>query len=436
MSLRYLISTILLLTFLTACGSGGGSSSRLKTFDTDSPNAVEAGRNWQVRCLNPSECPDTVAQMLMVAGGRGGVCTATLIADDMALTNSHCFDLLPNKSPEQICTGGRTILIFASNSPRGREVVECDSIIRKSTLQKEDGFRSPDYMIIKLKRPLNRGYEKVSTEGLKDGDRLVIKKVNPVTRNLGELEVSTCEVLHGTALLPANRNKHSPVHVTKGCRVIQGNSGSSMFDSQGRVRGVIFATLDADRLDENETEIPGELIQTMRKVRPGFMTNAACMQLPNTSQLPEACLRGRMEHEQNLPTINLPGFEILRQQINLLSLDSRFEYSFVEGKSKGLKAKISYRPYCRKKDSTFAQLESVRLVNWQARVAIDLRLQATLKPGDAEPEICLFRMTQGQTNDSVLAKPTTLSCSLFLKQESGWNEPESWPECATKTLPH
>ncbi|MFN9067001.1 MAG: trypsin-like serine protease, partial [Bdellovibrionales bacterium] len=281
-----LLSTALLPFLFVACGKTNKSNNRMKTFDIDSPNAVEASSNWQVQCLDSKNCPNTVGQLLMVSGGKGGACTATLIGPDLALSNSHCFDFLPGRSADSTCTGGRTVMIFASNSPSGREVVECESVIRKSELRKSEGLRSPDYLIIKLKRKLNRGFESINTSGVSDGQALVIKKVNPTRLNLGELEVSRCEVVHGTLFMPGNKSRESAVHVTKGCEVIEGNSGSSLFDAQGKIRGVIYAKLNPDEMDKSGIEGIEDVTSVIRRVKAGYMTNAACMKLSANRTLP------------------------------------------------------------------------------------------------------------------------------------------------------
>jgi hypothetical protein len=425
------VCSISALLFLVACGDTGKSNDRIKTYDIDSPNAVEASADWQVRCLDSRNCPNTVGQLLMVAGGKGGVCTATLIGPNLALTNSHCFDSHPGRTPESICTGGRTVMIFATNSPSGREVVECESVVRKSELKKSEGFHSPDYMILKLKRSLTRGYETVNTSGVSDGQTLVIKKVNPTRRNLGELEVSRCEVVHGTIFMPKNKSPESAVHVTKGCQVIQGNSGSSLFDSEGKVRGVIFATLDPEEMEKADIEGIKEMASVIRRVRAGYMTNAACMRLTTERQLPYDC-KPLASATDEIPMQETGGYEELKRSAIGLINDPRFRHDLVEGESIGLTAKVSLRPVCYNLSNPPSSSSniSVPVINWKVFLTLNERLQATMKLGRAQEQSCLFRIRTQQSTADIIVEPLTLDCSLALTRKTGWNETETWKPCS------
>lgn len=406
------------------------SKSRIPLYDTDATTALEASEYWQVRCRETRGCPNTVAQLLMVSGRSAGVCTATLIGPDLALTNSHCFDFAPQARLERLCQRG-AVLIFPSNSPSGREVVECESILKKTDVR-EEGFRHPDYMILKLKRNLNRGYERLSSQGIADSQRLTIKKINPVRDGFGELVIDRCEVLHGTALLPANKSDFSPVHVTRNCEVISGNSGSALFDGQGNIRGLIFAALIKDKIDKMKDEYPAEFVETIKRVKPAFLTNGACIEFLERRLLPQECSQGLLATEQDVKTENILGSETLLQEIRQSRVDSRYGFALKEREGKGLSYKVSYRPICYNEEwapGVTARNDWIEIINWEAQVRVDERLQLSLRTGPAQRLNCGFSLSRPQGAGSVLqVTPTSDECSVLPS--------ENWVACSDLTRNH
>jgi len=233
---------------------------------------------WKVQCLDEKNCPDSVAQLLVTDGKNLNHCTATLIAPDIALSNSHCFDMQDARTrrlidPDQLCRAGSRI-VFAENSPSGKAQLRCKKILRKSIISLN--YQSPDYVIFQLEKPANRKFDEMTRLGLQDEIKLKIRKVNPVRRGLGNLEVSECQVLHQTLLAPRATTDHYHIHTVTGCAIEGGNSGASLVDDQGLIRGVIFrGVTETSRTPRTDFEM--DFKQKALKLKSSLMTNATCI---------------------------------------------------------------------------------------------------------------------------------------------------------------
>jgi V8-like Glu-specific endopeptidase len=244
------------------------------TLTTGSQDKSENGdfSGWQLNCLSqaPGDCPNQVGQFVALVGSKSYQCTASLIAPDVVLTNSHCLNNDEKLSPDEICK--RAAIVFANQSAAGREVAECEKVLVKSKIDSADKTNlNPDYAILKLKTPLRRGFFKISREGIADQAQLHVAKVNPTEDSQGGvLEVSSCTALHGTFLSPNSTHDDDATEVVKGCRIIPGNSGSPLLNAQGLLVGVIFSI--PERMSQND-----EFAQKAVSLKAALATNASCI---------------------------------------------------------------------------------------------------------------------------------------------------------------
>lgn len=233
---------------------------------------------WKVQCIDEKNCPDSVAQLLVTDGKNLNHCTATLIAPDVALSNSHCFDMRDTRTrrlidPDQLCQSG-TRIVFAENSSSGHAQLKCKKILRKSFLSVN--YQYPDYVVFQIEKPANRKFDEVTRSGLQDQLKLQIRKVNPARRGLGKLEVSQCQILHQTLLAPRATSDHYHIHTVTGCAIEGGNSGASLVDEDGFIRGIIFKGISENsRTPRTEFEI--DFRQKALKLKSSLMTNATCI---------------------------------------------------------------------------------------------------------------------------------------------------------------
>ena len=270
---------------------------------------------WKVQCLDEKKCPDSVAQLLVTDGKSLNHCTATLIAPDIALSNSHCFDMRNSRTqrlidPDQLCSSGSRV-VFAENSPTGKAQFKCKKILKKSHISVN--YQYPDYVIFQIEKPANRKFDFVTRLGLQDELKLQVRKVNPIRRGLGQLEVSQCEILHQTLLAPRATTDHYHIHAVTGCAIEGGNSGASLVDDKGLIRGVIFKGISENsRTPRTDFEI--DFRQKALRLKSSLMTNATCInyEFDSSSQYDEAkCMSYQMIEDSIVDALNI---EKMRQQ--------------------------------------------------------------------------------------------------------------------------
>lgn len=274
------------LIYLSSCQPRNNSSSIgdqevLESFTSTTQMERQLG-NWKVECLDPRNYPNSVGQLLITDGRNLTACTATLIGPDTALTNSHCFDRRDPRSldlinPDKICQSG-TRIVFASQSPSGREQLRCKKVLTKSYLG-FDGippYLYPDYAIIQFEKPTTRKYDLVTREGIEQQMSLSMRKVNPAKSGLGELEVTQCQAQFQTLLSPLATSPHYHVHVLLGCETRTGNSGASVVDNNGTIRGVLYQSIGTQSRAPR-TAFEKEIIDRATQEKVSFVANASCM---------------------------------------------------------------------------------------------------------------------------------------------------------------
>lgn len=236
---------------------------------------------WKVNCHDIQACPNSVGQVLITNGRVLGLCTGTLIDNKYVLTNSHCFQIRESQSPrmadpQKICESG-TRIVFASNSTQGANQLKCKKVVEKSVLS--ETYMNSDYLLFEVENTSARESDRVSRQGFIESEDYFMRKVNPVRRGFGELVIEKCRPVFRTVLVPRAHDEHFHIQVMKGCDAVSGNSGSSLVDNQGKVRGILFKGFAAETqriLNEFEKDIRNKAI----KQKTTLITNATCMNFP------------------------------------------------------------------------------------------------------------------------------------------------------------
>lgn len=236
-----------------------------------------ADREPEATCATMSEtdCPGGVALLLAKKDADGSDidrCSSFLINSRTLVTNRHCIP--EDLRDKTLSCAGRLTAVFPKTPRFAAERAECESILSISTEDREppssEGAevvsRQADYAVIRLNRPVKRTPFRVSREGLPNGIKLTAYSFDPLpgSRVKAILRKKICESLQKTDLVPTYTDALSPVASFKGCKVIQGNSGSVAVDDKERVRAVVHATWPLD-----EKYVPFSV-----------MTNMACLVLP------------------------------------------------------------------------------------------------------------------------------------------------------------
>jgi len=209
--------------------------------------ALQIVESTSLRCASLSECPAFVG-MLLAADKPGGfdansnsvgACTATLVGEDLALTNSHCIPsavkLLPDLCPERI----RIVLPGTDSQPA--ESVACAGVIR---VTEPASAISPDLALLRLAGRSKRPVPPLSREGVSDSTALKSFKVNPNLKQLsGELRNELCVSAAHSYRMPIYKNASSPALVLGDCTSVSGNSGGPLLNEKGELVALLQAAL-------------------------------------------------------------------------------------------------------------------------------------------------------------------------------------------------
>lgn len=234
-------------------------------------------------------------------------CTAFLIHKTLMLTNAHC---LPPEIQKRnsACRGLVEIKLQRRAGEAKSPSVQCESIVYSSPIVSDpknpDFVRIPDYALIRVSGDHDRKHFEISREGLADGLDVQSLVVDPMKENSdagpklrGIIRRKSCRAIVGTTVVPGAVQSHYAVSTVAGCNIIQGNSGSPVFDSNGKIRGVISATVPAQAAPSSPSNATPEKYETVNVV-----ANAACMKLPSYVSAhpipqPEACGKHLTEND-------------------------------------------------------------------------------------------------------------------------------------------
>lgn len=205
-------------------------------------SAIEAetlAKNNTIHCAASSNCPASVGQFTGQQGKDVAACTAFLIGDDLAVTNSHCIPSSVKLSPA-LCAD-RIRITFPATGGFREESIACKTLEAQSDRPNDI---SPDLALIRLARGTGRPAFQVHG-GVTPGEAFTAYKVNPSrpepNRLLGELVAETCPAVANTYLFPLYRDAMDSVFAA-GCSSVPGNSGSPVVGENGVV-GLLQAAL-------------------------------------------------------------------------------------------------------------------------------------------------------------------------------------------------
>lgn len=258
--------TILLLA-VTACAkekpraeapasSMSGAGSLVKVEEVSSfRRAMQVVSESTLGCRDASACPAHVGLLLAADKPGGfsagsdsvGACTAVLVGEDLALTNSHCIPsavkLLPDLCAERIR------LVLPATQGHAEESLACAALVGHS---ERPTSMSPDLALLRLAKKTRRPAPALNRAGTPSGSALLSAKVDPDLKNLrGVLRTETCETAALSYRMPIYRDAASPALVLGDCTSVPGNSGSPLFSADGRLAGLLQASLpisDSSRL--------------------------------------------------------------------------------------------------------------------------------------------------------------------------------------------
>jgi hypothetical protein len=220
-------------------------------------------------------------------------CGATLIADDMVITASHCLD--HRRFPRGASCLGKAFVAFPAVPGFSAEKVECQSVLEISSgllYRSSLNFFHQDYAVIRLARPVRRPVAGLSNQGLPNGELMQLfvpdddSGATDGDRYQLTIKEKSCPVSQGSVVLSEFRHSTSGMGFLSPCLIVVGNSGSAVLDGQNQIRALITGREYAsDRLaiGRGPLRFLGrelfDLVQHPSHLAGVYATNLACVAL-------------------------------------------------------------------------------------------------------------------------------------------------------------
>jgi len=288
------LSSGLACVSFTGCGSGSNNSNSNDGYIYPTPpdTAYGIASNAQVSCNDPTQCSPSVGMLTTVIdasngnqpGSPAGECTAFLVSPQIMATNSHCIPKDLKAPGSSFANRGWVYFPSIDGSPGNTPMpsypavaVTCDQVLGATTLPAETRA-VPDYAFFHLSAPVSRPILVFSREGLSDGAKFQLVKVDPTSKTsaVGSMVSATCTAVHNSILVPKSNDDLSGNMLFSDCTVIEGNSGSPLMDSLGQVHAVIQMLFESDTI-ESRLSIP-LLDGGLATLNAG--TNFGCVDIP------------------------------------------------------------------------------------------------------------------------------------------------------------
>ncbi len=247
MGMGYRVLYILFFSFaLSACDSKQSTVNSVEQswVSLDEKEARLIHNQLKITC-EKNNCPDFVAGLTAVepTGGETwyvSVCSATLIASDLVLTNAHCI-------PKALRFAGAKCdqdisVKFPANNQHGFEQKDCLEVI--SVSQDHLTEVQPDWAVLKIKKATLRQPAPTQPRSLTSGEKVILYKVDYNLENLldpkGQIVSTECLLNTNHYIATHSMGPQSPLLNVGDCDqdILGGNSGSGIFNSEMQMIGL------------------------------------------------------------------------------------------------------------------------------------------------------------------------------------------------------
>jgi len=263
--------TLLAILILTSCGgddrpSPGNPSSKI--VETIQPKdyvpgsftreEVQAYILSQNLSCGETQCPEAIAKVTTISNGHSiANCSSFLIADDIIATNRHCLPDELEGQKNKSCRGKMYFTFDRNKKGSGVDshkfTVDCDQILDSSSKESNNHPSPMDYAFLKLSRKVNREPFKVSTSGVDDQSILTVWKINHGEYTSSTIYKDQCRSVANSGASNYTGKLSKEILLGQlgaynhlGCKIIPGNSGSVITNSDGEAVGIISRTIDED----------------------------------------------------------------------------------------------------------------------------------------------------------------------------------------------
>ncbi len=229
--------------------------------------AVNAAAQYTLLCVTPGSCPENVGTLIYSAPHtlEISVCTFSIVADDIAITNRHCI-VAEFAHRGASCAGRVQFLLLKHGSSNKSDIFECDTVLSVPNEYVEGAEHQRDYAVLKMKRTRPAFATKdprilpfgIDAAGISPGQsfHVIVTDPNQDRKLVSTIREQTCVADANPFIYDVYAVATDPVVSFSNCKIIHGNSGSPILDSSYRLRGVINEFVDKVKLDPDfEAEI-------------------------------------------------------------------------------------------------------------------------------------------------------------------------------------
>ena len=257
--------------------------------------ASESAKAFKLHCKN-APCPENVGSLISHLNDTElMLCTFSLIANNIALTNRHC---LPDsiKRAGADCNGILEFALLAPGSKNSSVIYQCDSVISIPEEYNEalKDHQQRDFAVLKmLKEPRATASLSAravplqpSQSGIHNGDVLHVISTDPNPNTLGaDFKEQDCTAVINPFVNSTFLDIHDPVASFKNCNIIHGNSGSPAIDTDQKLKAVIFSSLvrvptQAGATDNSFVRRNQKAQAILNRSQIAFATNFTCIEVP------------------------------------------------------------------------------------------------------------------------------------------------------------
>ena len=188
-------------------------------------------------CDTATNCHPSVGSFLVRDASDVYACTTFFASPQMILTNKHC---IPNNAQEKGSRFEHALIKLPAAQGFVPEIIPVTEVLDISKFSVADERIVQDWALLKLATPSRRAAIKISQSGAADGQTFSIYKFNPEQSRLRtSQELVKCIAAQAGQLLVDIADRKSPLLAMMNCKVVQGNSGSPILDSEGSARGIV-----------------------------------------------------------------------------------------------------------------------------------------------------------------------------------------------------
>lgn len=272
---------LVLAVALAACSRPTPGPEKIELPSAD--KAKELQKRFSVQCKEKGGCPASVGMLVFAKDQAVGVCTVSVVGDNLIMTNRHCVQDVAS-TPGQSCSGD-IVFKFPESDGYPEQTIDCDKLV--SISHELDGAKErQDYAFLRTTKNIGRPKVSLSTQGFPNNEYFTIVRMTPFTREgYGSISKLKCKAAQGTVVTPLYSSDHSPIVHFSNCDVVSGNSGSPVFDGSGSVRGIVSQGVNKKAL----------AAAGMTDIKPfGRGVNISCMKVPevnlNSGRVHQDCI--------------------------------------------------------------------------------------------------------------------------------------------------